>query len=149
MEKNNMLNSLEKTAVMATESIKERLKKFNNVKTFLRVDAINTVDYYFSLQNKYTDKEHFIIYLESLFLVYLDFFNEHYPDEVLDDLEHPVQKVITYIEENFDLLLYHGEPENNAVFRRKEKMRIVGKNPYTVKMVEIKEILRGLINLKE
>lgn len=138
-ESKKTFGALHSTLEVATEHINRSLEKFNELESFLTVDAAVTVDYYFSIQTEYKDKKLYLKYLKSVFMIYTKSLNAGFPDEVYDDFDHPVQKVITYIEERYDLLVYHGEPENNASYRRKESMTVEGKSPYSVKMERIKD----------
>lgn len=144
-ESKKTFGTLHSTLEVATEHINRSLEKFNELETFLTVDAAVTVDYYFSIQTEYKDKKFYLKYLKSVFMIYTKFLHAGFPNEVYDDLDHPVQKVITYIEERYDLLVYHGEPENNASYRRKESMKVEGKSPYTVKMESINDTFMELL----
>lgn len=148
-ESKKTLCFLRSTLEGATGRIKKGLEKFNKLETFLTVDAAVTVDYYFSIQTEYKDKKLYLQYLQSIILIYTKFLTTGFPDEVYDDLDHPVQKVVTYIEERYDLLVYHGEPENNAAYRRKESMKAEGKSQYTVKMESIKDTFMELLESAE
>ncbi len=149
MNEKESLESLNKAVETVKMRISESLKKFDDVEKFIKIDAADSVEYYFSRDKKFRDKNEYQRYLMRILGIYLDFFNDNYPDEVFDNMDHPVQKVVTYIEENYDLLIYHGEPENNAAFRRKEAMRKAGKDPYSVKIDEIKDTLDELLSQKK
>jgi len=113
MDKKAILSyeDLAKSTAKAWDNIEETLKKFQNLDAFFQ-EASDVIDYYFSIQSKYKEKEDFEKYLKWLLGLYVSYFSETFEEK-----DEGIETIIEYIEENYDFLLYYGE-DINPIYRR-------------------------------
>ena len=93
------------------DDIRKFVKKFSNIEQFIK-DASESVDYYFSIQKAYRDKEDFIYYLKGIISIYVSYTREVYGFE-----DEEIENIIAFIEDNYNFLIYFGE-DVNPVYRR-------------------------------
>ncbi len=91
--------------------IKQFMEKFQDLNAFLE-DIDEIVDYYFSIQTEYKDKDEFIIYLKWLLKIYVD-----YISGIHDEEDEELKSIIEYIEDNYDFIIYYGE-DFNPIYKR-------------------------------